>query len=169
MLGTSNLGFNNLYGGYSDYKASWSFAWGAGLKGGIPLGSPNYRLIAAVQYTGFEPKGSSSNGIETISSRYIWHEVAPAVALGAKFGPLIPYAGAAKPYLFGHREIGVSMHGREFPAAGGQTNYSDGQQAVRGILGVDWRLPEGYSLTAEGTTTVGGIWTLSVGVAQTLK
>ncbi|HEY3296252.1 MAG TPA: hypothetical protein VGL38_12560 [bacterium] len=169
MLGTSNLGFNNLYGGYSDFRSNWSFAWGAGARAGFPLGSPRYQAICGLQYTGFQPKGSSSNGIQTVSSKYIWHEVAPSVAVGARVGPLVPYLGVAKPFFFGRRDVMVAMHGRAFPAAGGQTSYADGQQPVRGILGLEWKLPDGYSLTAEGMTTPAGIWTLSLGVAQVLK
>jgi hypothetical protein len=168
-LGTSNLGFAKLYGGYSDFKANWSFAWGAGIRAGFPLGSPRYQAIGVLQYTGFQPKGSSTNGLQSVSSKYLWHEVTPSVAVGGRFGPLVPYLGVSKPYLFGSRSMIVSMHGREFPAAGGQTVYSDGQQPLRGVIGLEWKLPEGYSLTAEGTTTPGGVWTVSCGVAQVLK
>lgn len=169
MLGTSNLGFTKLYGGYSDFKSGWSFAWGAGVKAGVPLGSPRYQAVGAIEYTGFQPKGSSSNGTQVISSKYLWHELAPSIAVGGRFGPVIPYVGAAKPFFFGSRNIAVSMHGREFATAGGQSRYTDGQQPMRGILGLEWKLPDGYSLTTEGTTTPGGIWTLSVGVAQVLR
>jgi hypothetical protein len=168
-LGTSNLGFSQLYGGFSDFKSSWSVAWGAGVRTGYPVGSTPYQIVGILQYVGFRPKGSLTNGTQMISSKYLWHEITPSLAVGGKFGPLVPYIGASKPYLFGSRDINVTMRGREFSSAGGLTTYSDGQQPLRGILGLEWRLPEGYSLTAEGTATTGGVWTLSLGVAQVLK
>jgi len=168
-LGASDLGFDKLYGGYSDFRSSWSLAWGAGMRAGFPLGSPHFQAIAALQYSGFQPKGSSTNGVQTISSKYVWHEVTPAAAVGGRFGPVTPYVGAAKPFLFGTRSVDVAMHGRSFPVAGGQGSYTDGQQEIRGILGIEWKLPEGYSLTAEGTSTSSGIWTLGVAFAQVLK
>jgi hypothetical protein len=168
-LGTSNLGFTGLYGGYSDYKSSWSFAWGAGVRAGYPLEASPYQVIGAIQYYGFQPKGSTTNGTEIISSEYVWHEVAVSAAGGMRFGPLLPYAGLSKPYLFGNRTVNVTMRGREFTTAGGTHSYSDGQQGLRGILGLEWKLPQGYSLAAEGSTNSDGAWTLTLGFAQVLK
>lgn len=36
-VGTANLNFNGLSGGYNDFDASWSLAWGASLRAGAPI------------------------------------------------------------------------------------------------------------------------------------
>jgi len=168
-LGTSNLGFTNLYGGYADFKSSWSFAWGAGMRAGYPVEPGPYQVVGCVQYFGFQPKGSTTNGTEVIDSQYMWHEIAVSAAGGMRFGTLLPYAGLSKPYLFGNHTVSVAMHGKEFPTAGGTHSYADGEQGLRGILGLEWKLPEGYALSAEGSTNSDGAWALTVGFAQVLK
>ena len=168
-VGTANLNFNGLSGGYNDFDAAWSLAWGASLRAGVPFHPRRFQLIAAVNYLGFQPKGDIDNGTKNISSKYLWHEVSPALALGMRFGPIIPYVGVSKPFLFGRRDISVTLRGQEFPSAGGSSNYSDSEQPLRGLLGVEWRLPEGYSITAETATTSDGLWTMTVGLAQVLR
>ena len=168
-LGTADLSFNQLTTGYSEYASGWSLAWGAGLRAQLPLDESQFKVVGAVNYLGFQPGGSTGNGYRTISSKYLWHEVMPSLAVGIKAGPVVPYVGAAKPYLFGHKKETVSLNGRALPNAGGSTDFSDGEQSLRGVLGADWKLPQGYSITAEAQTTSKGVWTLSIGVAQVLK
>ena len=168
-VGTANLNFSDLPAGYGDFSASWSLAWGASLRAGMPLQAGRYQLMAAVNYLGFQPKGEISNGTKSISSQYLWHEVSPTLAAGMRLGPLVPYVGATKPFLFGRRDVTVALNSQEFPAAGGTSNYTDSEQPLRGLLGVEWRLPEGYSLTAEAAATTGGVWTMSIGLAQVLR
>lgn len=168
-VGTANLRFNDLRGGYNDFSAPWSLAWGASLRAGIPSHPKRFQIIAAAGYLGFQPKGDIDNGTKSISSKYLWHEVNPSLALGVKLGPLVPYVGACKPFLFGRRDVTVSLRGQEFPSAGGVGNYTDSEQPLRGLLGVEWRLPEGYSLTAETAATSEGLWTLTIGLAQVLR
>jgi hypothetical protein len=168
-VGTANLNFSNLPSGYNDFAASWSLAWGASLRAGLPLHAGRYQVMAAVNYLGFQPKGDISNGTKSISSKYLWHEVSPAVAAGMRFGPVVPYVGATKPFLFGRRDVKVVLNGQEYRAAGGASNYTDSEQPLRGLLGVEWRLPEGYTLTAEAAASVDGVWTMSVGLAQVLR
>jgi hypothetical protein len=168
-VGTANLNFSDLPSGYGDFSATWSLAWGASLRAGMPLYAGRYQVMAAVNYFGFQPKGDISNGTKSISSKYLWHEVSPTLAAGVRLGPLVPYVGAAKPFLFGRRDVTVTLNGQEFPAAGGRSNYADSEQPLRGLLGVEWRLPEGYSLTAEAAATTKGVWTMSIGLAQVLR
>lgn len=126
-------------------------------------------MIVVVNYLGFQPRGDISNGTKSISSKYLWHEVSPALAFGVRFGPIVPYIGAGKSFLFGKRDLSVTLRGQEFPSAGGVSTYSDAEQPVRGLLGVEWRLPEGYSITAETAATSDGMWTMTVGLAQVLR
>lgn len=168
-VGTANLGFTELAGGYTDFNASWSMAWGASVRAGFPIQPRSYQVVAMANYVGFQPKGGISNGMKDIDNKYLWHEIQPAVVLGVKVGPVVPYWGASKPFLFGKRDVKVEMRGEEFPSAGGSSNYSDAEQPVRGIFGVEWKLPEGYSITAEATSTTDGIWSMSVGLAQVLR
>lgn len=168
-VGTANLNFSDLSSGYGDFTASWSLAWGASLRAGVPLYAGRYQLMAAVNYLGFQPKGDISNGTKSISSKYLWHEVSPSLAAGIRFGPVVPYIGATKPFLFGRRNVIVTLNGQEFPTAGGASTYTDSEQPLRGLLGVEWRLPEGYSLTAEAAANMDGVWTMSLGLAQVLR
>jgi hypothetical protein len=168
-VGTANLRFSDLPSGYGDFSAGWSLAWGASLRAGAPLHGGRYQVVAAVNYFGFQPKGDIGNGTKSVSTKYLWHELSPALAMGVRFGPVVPYVGATKPFLFGRRDVAVTLNGQEFPAAGGVSNYSDSEQPLRGLLGIEWRLPEGYSLTAEAAATTGGVWTMSVGLAQVLR
>jgi hypothetical protein len=168
-LGTADLSFSNLPAGYTDFSASWSLGWGASLRGGLPLRGGRGQVVAAVHYFGFEPKGEIHNGIKSIDSKYVWHELSPVVTAGWQVGPVVPYLGVSKPFLFGRRDVKVVLNGQEYRAAGGASNYTDSEQPVRGLLGVEWRLPEGYSLTAEAAATSKGVWTMGIGMAQVLR
>jgi hypothetical protein len=168
-LGTATLNFNQLAGGYSDFRAPWSLAWGASLRAGYPFVPKTYQILAAVDYWGFQPKGSTSNGVKNISSKYLWNEITPSVIVGVRLASLMPYAGFMKPILLGRREVTVDFQGSPFPAAGGNDTYRDGQQPLRGLVGLEWRLPQGYSIGAEAATTSGGDWTVTINVAQMIK
>jgi hypothetical protein len=93
----------------------------------------------------------------------------PTAAVGYRFGPVLPYIGASKPYLFGRRDVTVALRGQEFPTAGGTSTYTDSEQPLRGILGLEWRLPQGYAIGAEAAATTKGVWTLAVSIAQVLR
>ncbi len=169
QLGTSNLAFRELPSGYSDFSAGWTFAWGGSVRAGLPQQANPFQIVGALNYFGFQPSGTTGNGTKSISSSYVWHEITPSLTAGYAVGPLVPYVGMTKPFLFGNKTIDVAFNGQNFPAAGGKTSYKDGDQALRGVLGLEWRWPDGYSLNAEGAASSDGLWTLSVGVSQILK
>jgi hypothetical protein len=168
-LGAANLNFSKLEGGFSDYSSDWSLAWSAAFRAGYPVEPKLFQALVTVNYVGFQPNGKTSNSIKSISNKYLWHEVTPTAAVGIKAGPVVPYLGVSKPYLFGRREVSVALRGQTFPAAGSNANYSYKDQPLRGILGIEWRLPEGYSIGAEGATTSSGSWGLSISLAQVLR
>lgn len=168
-LGAANLVFTDLTPGFSDFDASWCLAWGAGVRVGLPVSPHQWQVVGAVNYAGFQPHGNTGNGVKNISSKYLWHEISPSVTFGMRFGNLVPYVGATKPFLLGRRDIDVTLNGQEFPSAGGRSDYTDSEQPVRGILGLEWKLPEGYSITTEAAATTDGIWTVCIGVAQVLR
>jgi len=95
--------------------------------------------------------------------------VTPAVTAGMRVGSVIPYLGVAKPFLLGQKDVSVRFNGQEYPAAGGTQNYTDSEQAIRGILGAEWHLPEGYSISGEGCVSTGGQWSMSLGLTQVLR
>ena len=169
QLGASNLSFGELSSGYSEFSADWAFAWGGGVRFGYPDVATPFQVLAAVNYFGFQPQGQTSNGTKNISTNYLWHEVTPVLTAGYAVGAVVPYVGISKPYLFGNKDVNVSFNGQEFPAAGGKTNYSDGEQAIRGLFGLEWRWPDGYSLSAEAAASGDRLWTVSIGIAQLLK
>jgi len=168
-VGSANLSFSDLPSGYSDVTGSWAFAWGASARLGFPLKPDRYQVIAAVDYVGFQPTTSTTLGQKTIESEYLWNEVSPSLTAGYRFGWLLPYVGVMKPYLFGRRDVKVTLQGQELTSAGGASDYSDGEQPLRGLLGFEWRLPDGYSFGAEVAGDTEGMWTLSIGLAQVLK
>jgi hypothetical protein len=168
-LGTATLNFNQLAGGYSDFHAPWSIAWGASLRAGYPSVPKTYQIMAAVDYWGFQPKGSTSNGVKDINSKYLWNEMTPSIVAGVRLASLMPYVGVTKPFLLGRREVSVDFQGAPFPAASGNDTYRDGKQPLRGLAGLEWRLPQGYSVGAEAATTSGGDWTVTINVAQMIK
>jgi len=168
-LGTATLDFNQLGSGYSDFHAPWSIAWGTSVRAGYPLVPKTYQVVASVAYWGFQPKGSTSNGVKDINSKYLWHEVTPSIVAGVRLATVVPYVGFAKPVLLGRRQVTVDFQGAPFPAAGGNDTYRDGKQPLRGLAGFEWRLPQGYSIGVEGATSSGGDWTVTINVAQMLK
>jgi hypothetical protein len=168
-LGTADLTFGELSSGYSDFTSNWSFAWGGAVRAGLPAQPSRFQLVAAVNYVGYQPHGQTTNGLKNIDSQYLWHEVVPTAAVGYRFGPVLPYIGASKPYLFGRRDVTVALRGQEFPTAGGTSTYTDSEQPLRGILGLEWRLPQGYAIGAEAAATTKGVWTLAVSIAQVLR
>lgn len=166
--GTADLRFSELSGGYSAYAADWSVAWGAGARAEFPLPVAAWHVLAGLNYTGFRPTGETSNGLKSIESRYLRHEVTPTVAAGYTLGAMMPYVALSKPYLFGRRETTMALQGMAaMPLV--TTRYSDPRQPLRGALGMEWKLPEGYAVGAEAATTTDGHWTLSVALAQVLK
>ncbi len=168
-VGTADLRFSELSGGYSAYAADWSVAWGAGARLKLPLPVDRWHVLAALNYTGFQPTGRTSNGLKTIESKYLWHKIAPAIAAGYSLGAATPYLALSKPYLFGRRETSVALVGQGQVMPQSTTRYSDSRQPLRGALGVEWKLPEGYAVGAEAATTTDGHWTLSVALSQVLK
>jgi hypothetical protein len=168
-VGSANLTFSELGGGYGDYAAGWSLAWGGNLHAGWPAADAPYQIVGSLSYFGFQPGGKTTNGLKTISTKYLWHEVAPAVVGGYRFGNVIPYLGLMKPFMFGTKSVDVTFNGQAYAAAGGNSNFTDSEQALRGLLGLEWELPEGYSVSAESALTADGRWTLMLGLAQVLR
>ena len=166
QVGGSNISFEDLPAGYSEFSSDWAFAWGGSLRAELPGQASPFEVIAALNYFGFQPKGKIDNGTKTISSSYLWHEVSPSLSVGYATGAMIPYVGVMKPYLFGKKDVEVSFNGQEFPAAGGRTTYTDGDQSIRGLLGIEWRWPDGYSVCAEAAAGGSGLWTISLGLPK---
>ncbi|MBU0507332.1 hypothetical protein KKH27_00655 [bacterium] len=168
-LGAATMSFSDLPRGYSSISESWRFAWGAGLRLGIPAVAHRFQFLALVNYTGFQPEATTKRGGKEITSKYLWHEITPVAAVGVRLGPIVPYVGVGKPYLIGKRDVTVTMNGVPVPSASGSEDYVDGDQLVRPVVGLEWKLPDGYSLAVEADGNSEGYWTLSVGLAQVLR
>lgn len=168
-LGTADLAWGGLPSGYTSASGQWGFAWGAGARIGFPVEPELFQFVLAADYFGYQPKAETSTGFKTISTQYLWHEAAPSALLGFRLGNWIPYGGVTKPYLFGQRDIRVSLRGVNYPDLGGTMNYTDGEQPLRGFAGLEWRLPQGYSITAEAAANMENVWTMSIGLAQVMK
>ena len=168
-MGAASLKFSELPAGYSDYESKLNVAWGADVRFGYPVQAAPYQVIAAIKYFGFMPKGTTSSEQKTIESEYQWHEISPTLIGGYALGSFVPYLGVTKPYLFGKKTEKVTFNQQEFPAAGGETTYSDGEQSIRPLFGLEWRGAQGYSITGEAASGSDGMWTFSIGVSQVLK
>lgn len=169
VLGTADLGFTGLPAGYSTIDGQWNFAWGAGARIGYPVHAEIFQIVLGAEYFGFQPKTETSNGYKTVGSQYLWHEVAPSALLGFRLGKWVPYCGVTKPYLFGRRDLRVSLRGVNYPELSSTQDYSDVEQPLRGIAGLEWKLPQGYSITAEAAANLDNAWTLTIGLAQVMK
>jgi hypothetical protein len=167
-LGVADLSYNKLGGGYSDYASSPAFSWGVGLRAGYPTGE-KYQITGSLSYLGFKADATTRAGDKSITSKYGWQEVVPSVTFGYRIGDVVPYVGAQKPYLFGTKEYTVSYNGQNVPAAGGDGSYMDGEQALRGLFGLEWIIPDGYSISGEASVTSSGTWILSAGLAQAIR
>jgi hypothetical protein len=167
-LGTADMSYSDLGGGYSEYASSPTLAWGAGLRAGFPSGQP-YQVCASLSYIGYHADATTTSGSKSINSKYLWQEVTPTVTAGYAISNLVPYVGLQKPFLFGNREYSVAFNGQLVQAASGKENFSDGEQEMRGLLGLEWRMPDGYSIAGEVATTASGTWTLAIGLAQAIR
>jgi hypothetical protein len=167
-LGAADLTYNDLGQGFSEYSSSPALAWGTGLRAGFPEDEA-YQVTGSLSYLGYHADATSERGSKSINSKYLWQEVTPSITVGYKFGNLVPYAGVLKPFLFGTRDYTVSFNGQPVASATGKDSYTDGEQELRGLMGLEWHMPDGYSISGEASTTSSGTWTLSIGLAQALK
>lgn len=168
-LGAATLNFRDLPSGYSHAEESWRLAWGGNVRIGLPAQPQKFQVVAAANYMGFQPQATTTRGSKVVSSEYMWHEVMPMLSVGMKLGPVVPYIGVGKPYLFGKRDVRVTMNGVAVPSASGKQEYTDSEQLLRPMVGVEWKFPDGYSLAVEADGNTEGYWTVSVGLAQVLR
>lgn len=166
-VGAADLGFDDFGNGYSSFASSPSLAWGAGLRAGVAF-AENFELNANLSYMGFTAEGEVSRADRTISNKYLWQEVIPAVTLGYRISDVTPYAGVGKVYLMGKRDFDVSYNGELLDLASGSESFSDGEQPISPLIGVEWHLPDGYSLTGEASSSEGD-WNVTLGLSQALR
>ena len=167
-LGTANLDFDDFNNGFSPFSSSPSFAWGAGLKAGFPVTS-SLQLNAGVSYLGFNAEGDVTRSGRKVSNKYLWQEVQPSVTIGYNLSKVTPYLGLSKTYLTGKRDYEVTYEGALLEAASGSESYSDGEQPISPLLGLEWHLPDGYSITGEAASGENGNWSISLGLSQALR
>lgn len=168
-LGTANLSFPDSPADFSTFRSEWGFAWGGGLRAGYPFQDELWQLQLSMNYIGFRAEGETANSQKVLRSEYVWQELTPTLTVGYRFGQLTPFVGAMQAILFGVRETEVEFLGAVKPALGGKQNYTDGKQKPQGLMGVDWRFPDGYFLTAQISASGQGQWGFSLGLAQALK
>ncbi len=169
MLGAATFGFDDLPRGYSFVSDNWTFAWGASMRMGIPAKPRPYQLSAGVNYMGYQPSTTTSKGFKTIDSKYLWHEISPVATFGVRLSSFVPYLGVSKTYLSGNRDIQVRLNGVEVDGISGKEDYVDSEQQLRGIVGLEWKLPDGYSIGIEANGNMDGFWSMSIGLAQVLR
>lgn len=167
-FGAADLDFDEFNNGFSPFASSPSLAWGAGLKAGLPITS-KFQVNAGVSYVGFGAEGEVTRSGRTVSNKYMWQEVQPAVTIGYRISEVTPYLGAAKTYLVGKRDFEVSYQGELLEAASGSESYSDGEQPISPLVGLEWHLPDGYSVTGEASSGENGNWSISLGLSQALR
>ncbi|MCB9391037.1 MAG: outer membrane beta-barrel protein [Calditrichaeota bacterium] len=166
-LGAASLDFDEFGNGFSAFSSSPSFAWGAGMRVGFAI-SEKLEVNANVSYLGFKAEGEVTRSGRKISNRYLWQEIAPAMTIGYRVSEVTPYVGVGKTYLTGQRDFDVSYNGEQLALASGSESYSDSEQPISPIVGLEWHLPDGYSLTGEATGADGD-WSVSIGLSQALR
>ncbi|NUO18417.1 hypothetical protein HUU59_03105 [bacterium] len=167
-FGVANLDFNEFNNGFSPFSSSPSLAWGAGLKAGFPISSP-LQINLGISYLGFGAEGDVTRSGRTVSNKYLWQEVQPSLTVGYRISEVTPYVGATKVYLTGKRDYKVSYNGEFLEAASGSGSYSDGEQPISPLVGLEWHLPDGYSVTGEASSGENGNWNVSIGLSQALR
>lgn len=167
-FGAADLDFDEFNNGFSPFASSPSLAWGAGLKAGFPFTS-RFQLNAGVSYIGFGAEGQVTRAGRAVSNKYLWQEVQPSVTIGYRISEVTPYIGATKAYLTGKRDFEVAYDGELLEAASGSESYSDGEQPISPLVGLEWHLPDGYSVTGEAASGENGNWSISLGLSQALR
>jgi hypothetical protein len=167
-FGTANLDFDDFNNGFSPFSSSPSFAWGAGLKAGFPITS-DFQINMGVSYVGFNAEGDVTRSGRKVSNKYLWQEVQPSVTIGYHVSKVTPYVGLSKTYLTGKRDYEVTYDGEMLEAASGSESYSDGEQPISPLVGLQWHLPDGYAITGEAASGENGNWSISLGLSQALR
>ncbi len=167
-FGAADLNFDDFNNGFSPFSSNPSLAWGAGLKAGIPF-TEKFQVNAGVTYIGFGAEGEVTRSGRKVSNKYMWQEVQPFATIGYRVSEVTPYIGVCKNYLVGNRDFTVSYQGEELEAASGSESYSDGEQPISPLVGLEWHLPDGYSVTGEAASGENGNWSISIGLSQALR
>lgn len=167
-IGVADLDFDEFNNGFSPFATTPSLAWGAGLKAGLPITS-KLQINAGVTYVGFNAEGAVTRSGRKVSSKYLWQEIQPSATIGYRIAEVTPYVGASKTYLTGKRDYIVSYNGQELGAASGNESYTDGEQPFSPLMGLEWHLPDGYSVTGEAASGENGNWSISLGLSQALR
>ncbi len=167
-IGAANLKFDDFGNGYSGFSSNPTLAWGAGLRIGFAF-TEQLELNANLAYTGFNAEGDVTRNGRTISNKYLWQEVSPALTIGYRVSEITPYIGVGQTFLMGQREYNVSYNGTALALASGSEKFSDSDQPISPIVGLEWHLPDGYSLTGEAAGGSEGDWSLSIGLSQALR
>lgn len=166
-IGAADLNFDDFENGFSPFSSSPSLAWGAGLRLGFSF-TERFELNANLSYVGFSAEGEVTRTGRSISSKYLWQEVTPAVTIGYRVSEVTPYVGVTKVYLLGRRDYDVTYNGDLLELASGSESFSDGEQPISPLVGLEWHLPDGYSITGEAASGDGD-WSVSVGLSQALR
>lgn len=166
-IGAADLNFDDFENGFSSFSSSPSLAWGAGLRAGFAF-TEKIELNASLGYVGFSADGEVKRTGRSISNKYLWQEVTPAVTLGYRISEVTPYLGVTKVYLIGRRDFDVTYNGDLLELASGSESFSDGKQPISPIVGLEWHLPDGYSITGEAASGDGD-WSFSIGLSQAIR
>ncbi|MBK6767044.1 MAG: hypothetical protein IPG71_12315 [bacterium] len=166
-IGAADLGFDDFGNGFSSFVSNPSLAWGAGLRAGLSI-TEKLELNANLSYMGFTAEGEVTRAERSISNAYLWQEVIPAITMGYSISDVTPYVGVGKVYLMGRRDFDVTYSGDLLEMASGSEEFSDGKQPMSPLVGLEWHLPDGYSLTGEASSSDGD-WNITLGLSQTLR
>lgn len=164
-LGAANLKVPTKSPGFDDYNGDTHFAYGGGIKlRPIKMGKSGFFLIG--QAVAFTSEGSVQDNHFRINNKYEWREYQSALAFATQIKKVDLYLGLEKTWLDGkHSWTSYLLSSNEALAKDSQ-DFSDDQQSLRPVIGLDFQLPQNYSLSFE----IGGIGkdevTLMLGFSQ---
>lgn len=166
-LGAANLEVPSKSAGFNDFNGDTHFAYGGGIKlRPLRLNMIKSQFFIIGQAVAFTSEGSVKDSRFHISNKYEWREYQTALAFAAQIKEVDLYIGLEKTWFDGkHEWTQYWLSSNQFVDRGSQ-DFSDDQQSLRPVIGFDFQLPQGYTLSLEA----GGIGedelTLMLGFSQ---
>jgi len=164
-LGAANLRVPSKDASFNDFQGDTRFAYGGGVKiEPIKMGRSGFLIVG--QGVSFTSQGSIQNSRFRISNRYHWREYQAALAFTTQIKPVNLYVGLEKTWLDGKKDWTQYLISSHQSTAKGSDDFSDDQQSLRPVIGVDIQLPQGYALSLEAGGVGRDEITLMLGFSQ---
>ncbi len=164
-LGAANLKVPSKAAGFSDFQGDTRFAYGGGIKiKPIKIGRSRFLLMGLG--VAFTSQGSVQNNHFRINNKYDWREYQAALAFATQIKKVDLYLGLEKTWLDGKKDWTKYLISSNQSMAKSSNDFSDDQQSLRPVIGLDIQLPQGYALSLEAGGVGKNEITLMLGFSQ---